>query len=490
MPASGRPITPRDLLRYRLLEDQALSPDADQVAYTLATIESDDHRYQSAIWLIPTAGGEPRRLTHGDKGDSSPRWRPDGNALAFRSDRGNESQVYVLDLAGGEPHAVTSLGAGISDFAWSPNGRALVVVSPGDEKPDPKPATRRVTRLHYKGDGVGLLPDLHSHLWLIDLTGGDPPRQLTNTDEDDSNPAWSPDGTRIAFNRTRPSAGGSAPFSDIWVLDVASGEERNLTDGRGPCFGPRWSPDGATLAFAGHTDPGDIWFGKDYGIWTIPAFGGDAKEVTAGFAFTAARAVFGDPWRGMPWPSAHWNAAGTELYFLATVGGTVHLHAVPARGGEVRQLTDGRAVITDLSVAGDGIVYGRMSSTEPTDLWHLTKAGDDPERLTNLNGGPLQGLTIVEAELIRFDSHDGTPIEGWLIPPAGLRSQRTASIPAGPLIHGGPTAPTARRINHAFQTLPARATSCSTSTRAAARATARSSPGRASATGASATIRT
>ena len=336
MPASGRPITPRDLLRYRLLEDQALSPDGSQVAYTVATIEGDDHRYRSAIWLIPTSGGEPRQVTHGEKGDSSPKWRQDGTAFAFRSDRGNESQVFLLELAGGEPRALTSLGAGVSDFAWSPDGRSLVVVSPGEEKPDPNPPTRRITRLHYKGDGVGLLSEQHNHLWLIDLTGAQPPRQLTSADEDDTNPAWSPDGTRIAFNRTRPSAGGSAPFSDVWVLDVTSGQERNLTDGRGPCFGARWSPDALTLAYAGHTDPGDIWWGKNYGIWTIPAAGGDATDVTAGFGHIAARAVFGDPWRGLPWPSAHWNTDGSELCFLATVGGTSHLHAVPARGGNVR----------------------------------------------------------------------------------------------------------------------------------------------------------
>src|SRR5437763_1971819 len=118
-------MTPRDLLRYRLLEDQTLSPDGGRVAYTVATIEGDDHAYRGAIWLVSTNGGEPRRLTYGEKGDASPRWRPDGNAIAFRSDRGNGQQIYLLELAGGEPHALTSLGAGVSDFVWSPDGRSL-----------------------------------------------------------------------------------------------------------------------------------------------------------------------------------------------------------------------------------------------------------------------------------------------------------------------------------------------------------------------------
>jgi dipeptidyl aminopeptidase/acylaminoacyl peptidase len=287
---------------------------------------------------------------------------------------------------------------------------------------------------------------------LIDLSGGADPRQLTSTDEDDTSPAWSPDGTKIAFNRTRPSAGGSAPFSDVWVLDIASGAEKNLTDGAGPCFGPSWSPDGTTLAYAGHTDPGDIWWGKNYGIWTIPAAGGTATELTAGFGQIAARAVFGDPWRGLPWPRADWSADGSELYFLATLGGTVHLHSVPAKGGEVRQLTEGRSVVTDFTVAGNAIAYGLMTTTETTDLWSLSQTGGESTRLTNLNDESLGEIAITEAEFIRFDSHDGTPIEAWLIPPLGFDPNGTTKYPLIISIHGGPHGAYGEAYHHSFQT--------------------------------------
>jgi dipeptidyl aminopeptidase/acylaminoacyl peptidase len=455
MTSTRRPLTSRDLLRYRLLEDHVLSPDGSQVAFTVTTVEGDDHRYRSAIWLISTEGGDLRQLTDDETSATSPRWRPDGRALAFRSDCGDVSQVSLLDLAGGEPSQLTSLGAGVSDFAWSPDGRSLVVVSPGQEKPDPNSATRHVTRLHYKGDGVGLLPDLHNHLWLVPIDGNTPPRQLTDTGEDDASPAWSPDGSRIAFNRTRPSQAGSAPFSDIWVLDVATGEERNLTDGRGPCFGPAWSPDGTTLAFAGHTEPNDIWWGKDYGIWTIPAAGGDATEITAGFGRIAARAVFGDPWRGIAWPSARWSADGRRLFFLATRGGEVHVHTAPATGGDVRPLTEGRAVVTDLAVGNSGIVFSRMTGTEPADLWSVPVAGGGPKRLTDLNRDLLNEVAIAEAERFCFDSHDGRSIEAWLLPPANFDPTGSAKHPLVLSIHGGPHGAYGEAFHHSFQTFSA-----------------------------------
>src|SRR5262249_45174909 len=153
-------------------------------------------------------------------------------------------------------------------------------------------------------------------------------------------------------------------------------------------------------------------------IWTTPAAGGDARELTAGFGQITARCVFGDPWRGVPWPSAHWSPDGSELFFLATIGGTVHLHSVPADGGEIRPLTRGRAVVTALRVAGDGIFFGQMTTTDPTARWYPSQTGDEPKRLTNLNGGPLRGMGIAEAEPLRFASHDGQPIDAWLIPPS------------------------------------------------------------------------
>jgi dipeptidyl aminopeptidase/acylaminoacyl peptidase len=361
-------------------------------------------------------------------------------------------QVYVVDASGGEARKASGLIGGVSDFAWAPDGEGFVLVGPGVETTK-VPATLRITRLHYKGDGVGLLTGERSHLWLGEPRPEDETTQLTATDEDDGAPSFSPDGRKLAFTRTRPSEHGSAPFSDVWVLDLETGEQRNLTNGRGPAFRPSWSPDSTTLAFAHHTEPNDIWWGKNYGIWTVSADGGEPREVTAGFPHICARAVSGSPSRGISWPGAQWSDDGETLYFLATVGGQVQLQRVSAAGGEVRAISSGRQVVTSFAIAGDRVVFGVTTPAELPELWATTLPNGAPRRLTNVNGALFSELAPSPVENFTFQSFDGLEIEGWLVPPAGFDPSDGKQYPLVLHIHGGPHGAYGEAFYHSFQTL-------------------------------------
>jgi dipeptidyl aminopeptidase/acylaminoacyl peptidase len=363
--------------------------------------------------------------------------------------------VQLLDLSGGEPAAITDLPGGASGFAWAPDGKSLAVVATGEEAPANRDA-RRFTTIHYKNDGLGLLKEQHARLWLVCEDGAAAPRQLTATDQEDSNPIFSPDGKTIAFNRSRPSAHGSAPFNDVWTIDLASGKETNLTDGRGPCFGPTFAPDGATIAFVGHTEPNDIWWGKNFGVWTMPVTGGAPLDATSEFPHIAARAVFGDPWRGIPWPAAHWTQDGRILVFVATVGGSVHLFAADLIDRtEPRQLTSGRIVVTDFALAGDQVIFGAMDSDHPTDLWRVALSGGAPVQLTHLNDELIAEQAVGPAELIRFESFDGQATEAWLLAPAGFDPNGKQTYPLVLSIHGGPHGAYGEAFHHAFRVFAA-----------------------------------
>src|SRR5512146_1988773 len=77
-----RPMTPDDLYALKQVVDPRISPDGAQIAYVLVEIDRQSYEYHRSIWLVATAGGEPRRFTAGP-GDSAPRWSPDGTRIAF-----------------------------------------------------------------------------------------------------------------------------------------------------------------------------------------------------------------------------------------------------------------------------------------------------------------------------------------------------------------------------------------------------------------------
>lgn len=446
---STRSIQVSDLLRYRLLEDHAIQPGGERIAFVASQASGERHRYATAIWLTGVNGGEPERLTDGDSA-SQPRWRPDGGAIAYVGDAGNGARIQIREMSTGQTTEITAIAGGVAGFAWAPDGQSLVVAA-SNVAPGPAPEVKRITRVHYKNDGLGLLPEHRSRLWLVQLSDPASARQLTSVDEDDVNAVFSPDGASIAFNRTRPSENGSAPFMDVYALDLASGAELNLTRGAGPCFGPSWSPDGSTIAYIGHTEPADIWWGKSFEVWTVPAAGGDRRHVTSGFAEICARAVFGDPWRGIPLPKAVWSDDGAHLFFTATVGGNVHLFTCPSGGGEVRQLTSGRSVVTDFDLAGEVIVYGRMASDAPADLWRTSVSGGEPTQITALNAALLAEARPSASELISFASFDGQTIEAWLLPPADFDPAGMTKHPLVLSIHGGPHAAYGEAYHHSFQ---------------------------------------
>ncbi|HZI89394.1 MAG TPA: hypothetical protein VFD83_02970, partial [Candidatus Polarisedimenticolia bacterium] len=335
-----RPVTPEDLFRIPFLDAVALSPDGTRVLYQVRTIDAEKDVYESHLWLVPMAGGEPRRLTYGEHKNGGAAWHPDGQSIAFVSDRREKKpQIYRLSLEGGEAERLTDLDGRISNLAWSPDGTKLSFSYRPNDPPetghlagsaaerraqdakkdgkDRKPPTfLHLTRLHYKEDGQGFLPKGRFHVQILSLESG-AIQAVTSGEWDHGAAAWSPDGKWLVVPANRlPDSDHHAAVSDLWLFSIGGGEPKNLTPQPGGAFSPSWSPDGSTIAFLGNDAEDDAWGAKNCHVWTVPAQGGPARNLTAEVDRTALDLMGTDLRDFHDSPPPVWSPDGSTLHYL------------------------------------------------------------------------------------------------------------------------------------------------------------------------------
>lgn len=212
------------------------------------------------------AGDQELQVTNSSEGESSPRWSADGRYLSFISSRAGKakgSQVWLIDRRGGEARQLTHLkNYTISGYDWAPDSSRLLLVlrekeDEGDEgKPPAAPKPIVIDRYHFKQDIEGYLDRKHNHIYSFEIAT-EKLEPITTGNFDETNPAWSPDGTKIAFISNRDKDPDRTENTDVFVVDSkANAQPRCLTNYAGPDSGhPVWSPDGQSIAYLQGSEP-------------------------------------------------------------------------------------------------------------------------------------------------------------------------------------------------------------------------------------------
>jgi len=372
-----------DLTTFALPGQPALSPDGTEVVYVLTTVDAAADKNLQSLWRVPVpAAPAPNgrtapvaaQLTRGEA-DSSPAWSPDGTKVAFLRADGGPAQVWLLPANGGEPEQVTSLPLGAGAPVWSPDGTRIAFGAPVDPRavPGEDDAARAkranaplvADRLDYQADGAGLLGPIRKHLHVLDLGSGQV-RQVTKGDWHASDPVWSPDSAQLAFGAATDPDADLDLRAPVYVVDVAgaAGETAEpelvaLASGFGAPVA--WAPDGAALLVVGAT--GENGLIGHTRLFRVPLPAGtaagsdqdDPQSLPEPVDLAGAldrNAMPGGP--GYPGGTPQFTDGGDTVLFCVRDRGCSHLYAVPADGSAAPRpvVTGAGRVVSGVSVAG------------------------------------------------------------------------------------------------------------------------------------------
>ena len=440
-PSKPQLVTVDDYFRLGEVEDPRISPDGRWIAYTVTTQDLEADESSSRIWMVPAAGGDPIPLSAEGEDTSSPRWSSDGKYLGFLSSRNEgKTQVWTLYREGGEAVKRTDTAQGVESFGWSPDGKKLLLVmrDPKPEELEAKQAEEKgetfeektpppwvVTRQQFKMDYVGYLDSRRTHLYVFDLAT-EVIKQITSGDFDDSEPAWSADGTRIAFVSNRTADPDDNYDTNIWVVAADNGDlgarPLQITTNPGPDGTPSWNPDGSQIAHTSNTETDAALYGTNH-LAVSSAAGGESRLLTQ----QLDRMIF----------SPRFSRSDDSIYFLLEDSGEQNLARVSASGGAVERLVSGPRVVGALDQGSSGEFAVLVSEPHfPAEVFLY--ADGKIERRSHVNDAVLASLRLGSVEEIRYASKDGTEIEAFVVKPPDFSSRRR--YPGILRIHGGPQA--------------------------------------------------
>lgn len=380
------------------------SPDGKYLAFLSARSKggSNGERAKTQVWLLDRRGGEARQLTEVMQGVQGFDWSPDSSRL-------------VLLIRDPSPEEVEA------------NDQKEQGVRPLRSK-TPPPFV--VDRLQMKRDYQGYLDHRRTHLYVFDVASKKL-TQVTSGDYDDQQPVWSPDGRFLAFVSNRTKEPDSNFNSDIWVVAADNPDKGEtliqVTTNPGADTQPAWSPDGKRIAYVTSIQPELLWYSTSHlAVVSAPTPGG-----SPGTPLLVTKPLD----RNVRGPE--FSPDGSSVYFLLEDSGEQFLAKAPAAGGTVTHSIDGPRAVEDFTVGKDGTLAALVS--EPQLPGEIFVAGEKPlRRLTSVNDKFLDEVRLSDMEEIHFKSSDGTPVEGFIVKPPAFSPEM--KYPALLRIHGGPVA--------------------------------------------------
>ncbi|WP_193614349.1 serine hydrolase [Nocardioides lijunqiniae] len=410
-----------DLTALAVPSQPALSPDGSRVAYVVRTIDEEQDTHVDRLWTVGTAdGAAPSRPLTGGTSDTAPRWSPDGSRLAFLRAQDDAAQVWLLPADGGEPEQATSLPLGAGAAVWSPDCSRIAFAAAVD--PSPRGTGPIVaSRLDYQADGAGMVGSVRAQLHVLDVASGEC-RQLTDGAESAGEPVWLADGRTLAFTRRVGEDTDLTFRTAVHLLDVddAQAGARVVALADGVAGTVDVAADGSLLVVGWPGDPR----GHAH-LLRVPLDGGDPVDLAPDLDRNVMPGA-------TAYPGARPVDTGDGVLFCVRDRGCTHLHRVA--DGVVSPVLDGDGrVVSGLTVVDGTAAVALSTPTSYGEIVTVDLATGDTRVLTD-HGSSLGDVELFERVSRTFTIGDGTEVQGWVVRDPALTSP-------GPLlvdVHGGP----------------------------------------------------
>ena len=319
-----------------------------------------------------------------DKGvEEYPTFSPDGLHLAYSGEVKGYRQIFFKNLESGEKTKLTSGNADNIQPAWSPDGENILFVR--SNQPDGKLEPGDIFGVHMGGD-----------IWLIDLESEKEIKML----DDASNPSYSPDGHRIAFD-----ASWAGPRR-IWIADNLGRNPQQVSFDSSESVDqimPRWSPDASNIVFQNKE-------GTKFDIKVVDIF---SKKM---IWVTNDRIQEVNP---------VWSQSGKAIYFSSYRSGGLNIWRVPISengipSGEMQQITTGAGQDVQLTISTDGRQLAFSILRQNADIWKLPisletgRSTGDPEEVIATTREDSRGVWSPDGKMIAFNSDRTGEMNIWL----------------------------------------------------------------------------
>ncbi|MBS0658709.1 MAG: S9 family peptidase [Verrucomicrobia bacterium] len=444
-PGGKKLLTPQDIWAMKRLGTLRLSPDGAHAVFTVTEFSIEKDKSTQNLYLLETATGKVRRLTHSESSDGAPTWSPDSQVIAFTSKRGEDKvpALYQIRIDGGEAQEILELPFAIQHPRWLPDGKRIVFstrVLPalaGDRKAMAKEVKRRKdSKISAKvsenrtyrfwdtwqadGEANRLMVVTVADKSVKDLT---PKRDFLFQMSAEVEFDVSPDGKYVALTmNSTPPPFRDEPNNDIYLVSTEGSEEpKNLTpDNKKGDTHPIWAPDGKSIYFGRQVL--EVQAGEIRRLWRHDLATGKNTLVSG------AHDLGFDDWK--------FSADGKTLYFIAENKGSVPIFSLNAADGSGLKTVVPDGSCADVAVGKNGrLFFLQDSMNAPTEVFSVELANGQRKQLTNFNTELLAKFDLGKTESRTFKSN-GKDVQMWLVYPPRYDASKKYGLVQ--ILHGGP----------------------------------------------------